>query len=88
MKQAGMNNSAMAQMNQMIDDSAKLVKMATDHDMRLSYSSESSVQKELERESNADAMTVLLSFAAMFVYMTVVLGKSVLWMNMKVQNLQ
>lgn len=53
---------------------SKLVKMATDHDMRLSYSSESSVQKELERESNADAMTVLLSFAAMFVYMTVVLG--------------
>ena len=52
----------------------KLVGMAEKHSLRLSYSSESSVQKELERESNADAMTVLLSFIAMFVYMTFVLG--------------
>ena len=52
----------------------KLVGMARDHNLSLSYSSESSVQKELERESNADAMTVLLSFIAMFFYMTIVLG--------------
>lgn len=51
-----------------------LAPMADAHNLRLSYSSESSVQKELERESNADAVTVFMSFIAMFAYMTVVLG--------------
>ncbi|QDZ19863.1 SSD domain-containing protein [Chloropicon primus] len=52
----------------------KLLKITGASNLRLSYSSESSVQSELERESNADAMTVAFSFIAMFVYMTFVLG--------------
>jgi Niemann-Pick C1 protein len=52
----------------------RLVPMAEKRNLKISYSSESSIQFELERESNADAITVMLSFVAMFLYMTFVLG--------------
>jgi Sterol-sensing domain of SREBP cleavage-activation len=43
--------------------------------LRLSYSAESSVERELSRESFMDVATVALSYFAMFVYVAVALSK-------------
>ncbi|XP_053973229.1 NPC intracellular cholesterol transporter 1 homolog 1b-like [Hylaeus volcanicus] len=43
--------------------------------MDVAYSSEKSIQDELERSSRAEVSTVVFSYALMFVYVTVALGK-------------
>jgi hypothetical protein len=42
--------------------------------MSVAYSSERSIEDELERESEAELVTVVISYAVMFVYIAVALG--------------
>ncbi|KAL8090154.1 uncharacterized protein LOC141697492 isoform X1 [Apium graveolens] len=42
--------------------------------LTLSFSSESSIEEELKRESTADAITILISYLVMFAYISVTLG--------------
>jgi len=43
--------------------------------MTISFSTERSIQDELNRESQSDIATILISYMAMFIYVTVTLGK-------------
>ncbi|CAN6463965.1 unnamed protein product [Victoria cruziana] len=52
----------------------ELLTMVSSHNLSLSFSSESSVQEELKRESAADAITILISYLVMFAYISVTLG--------------
>ncbi|KAL3681041.1 hypothetical protein R1sor_023997 [Riccia sorocarpa] len=52
----------------------ELVPMVQAAGLTLAYSSESSVQAELERESTADIGTIAISYFVMFVYISVILG--------------
>ncbi|KAF3789097.1 Niemann-Pick C1 protein [Nymphaea thermarum] len=52
----------------------ELVTLVSSHNLSLSFSSESSVQEELKRESAADAITILISYLVMFAYISVTLG--------------
>jgi Niemann-Pick C1 protein len=53
----------------------KLTQMAGDAGLRLSYSTERSVEDELKRESGTDAGTVALSYGVMLLYVALALGK-------------
>eukprot|EP00850_Spirogloea_muscicola_P012084 SM000077S21558 [mRNA] locus=s77:255081:266054:+ [translate_table: standard] len=52
----------------------ELVEMAAHQNLSLAYSSESSVEDELKRESSADILTILISYLAMFAYISLTLG--------------
>ncbi|MFS8006288.1 putative Sterol-sensing domain, protein patched/dispatched [Helianthus anomalus] len=52
----------------------ELLPMVKSKNLTLSYSSESSIEEELKRESNADAITVLISYLVMFAYISLTLG--------------
>eukprot|EP00850_Spirogloea_muscicola_P011841 SM000075S21930 [mRNA] locus=s75:132909:143830:+ [translate_table: standard] len=52
----------------------ELVEMAASQNLTLAYSSESSVEDELKRESSADVLTILISYLAMFAYIALTLG--------------
>ncbi|KAK1406674.1 hypothetical protein QVD17_42191 [Tagetes erecta] len=52
----------------------ELLPMVESKSLTLSYSSESSIEEELKRESNADAVTVLISYLVMFAYISLTLG--------------
>ncbi|WCJ40010.1 NPC intracellular cholesterol transporter 1 [Euphorbia peplus] len=52
----------------------ELVPMVQSRNLTLSYSSESSIEEELKRESTADIITVLVSYLVMFAYISVTLG--------------
>jgi Niemann-Pick C1 protein len=43
--------------------------------MTVSFSTERSIQDELNRESQSDISTILISYLAMFCYITFTLGK-------------
>ena len=43
--------------------------------MTISFSTERSIQDELDRESQSDVKTILISYLAMFLYITLTLGK-------------
>lgn len=43
--------------------------------MDVAYSTERSIEDELERTSKAEAKTVIISYALMFVYISVALGE-------------
>jgi Niemann-Pick C1 protein len=43
--------------------------------MSVAFSAERSIEDEIERESQAEAITVVISYAVMFVYIAVALGK-------------
>jgi len=43
--------------------------------MSVAFSSERSIEDELERESQAEVITVVISYAIMFLYITVALGR-------------
>ena len=43
--------------------------------MSVAYSSERSIEDELERQSEAEVITVVISYAVMFVYIAVALGR-------------
>ncbi|KAI7904640.1 patched family-domain-containing protein [Cokeromyces recurvatus] len=44
-------------------------------DVRISYSTESSLEKELNKSSNTDAGTVIISYIVMFIYASLALGR-------------
>ncbi|KAF5199495.1 Npc intracellular cholesterol transporter [Thalictrum thalictroides] len=52
----------------------ELMPMAQSHNLTLSFSSESSIQEELKRESTADVITILISYIVMFAYISLTLG--------------
>ncbi|KAK4759848.1 hypothetical protein SAY87_022979 [Trapa incisa] len=52
----------------------ELLPLVQSNNLTLSFSSESSIEEELKRESTADIMTILLSYLVMFAYISVTLG--------------
>ncbi|KAF8405539.1 hypothetical protein HHK36_010446 [Tetracentron sinense] len=52
----------------------ELLPMVQSNNLTLSFSSESSIEEELKRESTADAITILISYLVMFAYISVTLG--------------
>ncbi|KAH7664268.1 Protein patched/dispatched protein [Dioscorea alata] len=52
----------------------ELVPMVQLQNLTLSFSSESSIQEELKRESTADVITILISYLVMFAYISFTLG--------------
>ncbi|URD77305.1 Sterol-sensing domain of SREBP cleavage-activation [Musa troglodytarum] len=52
----------------------ELVPMVQPQNLTLSFSSESSIEEELKRESTADVITILVSYLVMFAYISVTLG--------------
>ncbi|KAL6963597.1 NPC intracellular cholesterol transporter 1 [Sarracenia purpurea var. burkii] len=52
----------------------ELLPMVQSNNLTLSFSSESSIEEELKRESTADVVTILVSYLVMFAYISVTLG--------------
>ncbi|KAL5562347.1 hypothetical protein UlMin_032094 [Ulmus minor] len=52
----------------------ELLQMVQSRNLSLSYSSESSIEEELKRESTADVITIVISYLVMFAYISVTLG--------------
>ncbi|XP_062184386.1 uncharacterized protein LOC133888239 isoform X2 [Phragmites australis] len=52
----------------------EILPMVLAQNLTLSYSSESSIQDELNRESTADAITIVISYIVMFAYISFTLG--------------
>ncbi|CAI0382133.1 unnamed protein product, partial [Linum tenue] len=52
----------------------ELLPMAQSQSLTLSFSSESSIEEELKRESTADAITIVISYLVMFAYISLTLG--------------
>ncbi|CAL9133900.1 unnamed protein product [Musa acuminata var. zebrina] len=52
----------------------ELVPMVQPQNLTLSFSSESSIEEELKRESTADVITILVSYLVMFAYISITLG--------------
>ncbi|KAJ4880028.1 Patched family protein [Raphanus sativus] len=52
----------------------ELLSMVQSNNLTLSFSSESSIEEELKRESTADVITIAASYLVMFVYISVTLG--------------
>ncbi|WOL10757.1 Niemann-Pick C1 protein-like [Canna indica] len=53
----------------------EIVPLVQSQNLTLSFSSESSIQEELKRESTADAITILVSYLVMFGYISMTLGE-------------
>ncbi|GAB2289299.1 NPC intracellular cholesterol transporter 1 [Dionaea muscipula] len=54
----------------------ELLPMARSRNLTLAFSSESSIEEELKRESSADAITIVISYLVMFAYISLTLGDS------------
>ncbi|KAJ4702289.1 Niemann-Pick C1 protein-like [Melia azedarach] len=52
----------------------ELLPMVQSKNLTLAFSSESSIEEELKRESTADAITILISYLVMFAYISLTLG--------------
>lgn len=52
----------------------ELLPMVQSSNLTLSFSSESSIEEELKRESTADVITIIVSYLVMFAYVSVTLG--------------
>ncbi|XP_047325787.1 NPC intracellular cholesterol transporter 1-like isoform X2 [Impatiens glandulifera] len=52
----------------------ELLPMVQSRNLTLSFSSESSIEDELKRESTADVTTILISYLVMFAYISITLG--------------
>ncbi|GER42076.1 patched family protein [Striga asiatica] len=52
----------------------ELLPMVQSRNLTLAFSSESSIEEELKRESTADAITILISYLVMFAYISFTLG--------------
>ena len=68
---AAKNEKAMAWEKSVVD----FMKNYSNPMMTISFSTERSIQDELDRESKSDIKTILLSYFAMFIYITFTLGK-------------
>lgn len=56
----------------------EFLKNYSNENMSISFSTERSIQDELDRESKSDISTILISYMAMFLYITLTLGKYIL----------
>ena len=54
--------------------------------MSVAFSSERSIEDELERESEAEVITVVISYAVMLVYIAVALGQFRSWKTLLVSR--
>ncbi|XP_022947380.1 Niemann-Pick C1 protein-like [Cucurbita moschata] len=54
----------------------ELLPLVQSKNLTLSFSSESSIEEELKRESTADVLTIAVSYLVMFAYISVALGDS------------
>ncbi|XP_022975981.1 Niemann-Pick C1 protein-like isoform X1 [Cucurbita maxima] len=52
----------------------ELLTMVQSQNLTLAFSSESSIEEELKRESTADVITILISYLVMFAYISLTLG--------------
>ncbi|KAL3514868.1 hypothetical protein ACH5RR_027585 [Cinchona calisaya] len=52
----------------------ELLPLVQSKNLRLAFSSESSIEEELKRESTADVITILISYLVMFAYISLALG--------------
>ncbi|KAG6434864.1 hypothetical protein SASPL_106508 [Salvia splendens] len=52
----------------------ELLPMVQSKNLTLAFSSESSIEEELKRESTADAITIMISYLVMFAYISLTLG--------------
>ncbi|KAL5780863.1 hypothetical protein ACOSQ2_011600 [Xanthoceras sorbifolium] len=52
----------------------ELLPMVQSKNLTLTFSSESSIEEELKRESTADAITIMISYLVMFAYISLTLG--------------
>ncbi|XP_031382221.1 NPC intracellular cholesterol transporter 1 [Punica granatum] len=52
----------------------ELLPLVQSNNLTLSFSSESSIEEELKRESTADVVTIVVSYLVMFAYISVTLG--------------
>ncbi|KAM4122351.1 hypothetical protein ACB094_01G077000 [Castanea mollissima] len=52
----------------------ELLPMVLSKNLTVSFSSESSIEEELKRESTADAITIVISYLVMFAYISLTLG--------------
>lgn len=52
----------------------ELTQLAVSHNLTIAFSSESSIQSELKRESTADIVTIFISYLVMFAYISISLG--------------
>ncbi|XP_022762939.1 Niemann-Pick C1 protein isoform X4 [Durio zibethinus] len=52
----------------------ELLPMVQSRNLTLSFSSESSIEEELKRESTADIITIVVSYLVMFAYISITLG--------------
>ncbi|KAI9201267.1 hypothetical protein LWI28_020944 [Acer negundo] len=52
----------------------ELLPMVQSKNLTLTFSSESSIEEELKRESTADAVTIMISYLVMFAYISLTLG--------------
>ncbi|KAG7971471.1 hypothetical protein I3843_07G135700 [Carya illinoinensis] len=52
----------------------ELLPLVQSQNLTLSFSSESSIEEELKRESTADAITIVISYLVMFAYISLTLG--------------
>ncbi|XP_057728449.1 uncharacterized protein LOC130944243 isoform X2 [Arachis stenosperma] len=52
----------------------ELLPMVQSRNLTLAFSSESSIEEELKRESTADAITIVVSYLVMFAYISLTLG--------------
>ncbi|KAL5713817.1 NPC intracellular cholesterol transporter 1 [Ranunculus cassubicifolius] len=69
------NGKAVAWEKAFIDLAKKeLLPLVQSQNLTLSFSSESSIQEELKRESTADAITIIISYCLMFAYISMTLG--------------
>lgn len=69
-KDAQKNEPAMAWEKEVIE----FLKNFSNPNMTVSFSTERSIQDELDRESRSDVYTILISYMAMFMYITLTLG--------------
>ncbi|KAK4276452.1 hypothetical protein QN277_014600 [Acacia crassicarpa] len=54
----------------------ELLPMVQSKNLTLAFSSESSIEAELKRESTADAITIMISYIVMFAYISLTLGNT------------
>ncbi|MCO5604732.1 hypothetical protein L7F22_058902 [Adiantum nelumboides] len=52
----------------------ELTQLAASHNLTIAFSSESSIEAELKRESTADIVTIFISYLVMFAYISISLG--------------
>ncbi|GFV70670.1 NPC intracellular cholesterol transporter 1 [Trichonephila clavipes] len=64
----------------------KFMKNFSNPDMDIAFSSERSIQDELDRESKTDETTILISYLVMFAYVSITLGQYHSWSSILIKS--